>query len=313
MSNWHHFSVTNQPGYFGHETTVRNIVISADQRYLLSNCQLSFKIWNLQSGELIKSYNYSPYQKTGGLAFTPDGRFAVVGHESDFDLINLEDWSIRSITNTYGSLSVQEIAITPDNRYVIIGNDTLDSSLCIYDLFSFQIVGKLAGHGTRQPKLSPEWMNVGWAKRIYATQDDQYVISGALDNIKVWDFKKRNEIQHLQDTSEIQVLALTSDDRYVLSINTDNEIKIWDWRSGKSKTVITNAHKHRVEDIAVTPDTQRAITCSLGGSAKVWELPTGKLEYVFPHDEFPVNRISMASDGRWAIFAMGTDIRVWHL
>jgi len=313
MSSWHHFSVTNQSGYLGHKSSVRNIVISANQRYLLSNCQLSFKIWNLQSGELIKSYNYFPYQKTGGLTFTPDNRYAVVGHESEFDLIGLEDWSIRHITNTYGSLSVQKIAITLDSRYLIIGNDTLDYSLCVYDLHSFQIVRdrKLAGHGIRGP--SEKLHQREWVKDVFVTQDGRYVISGALDSIKVWDFEKRSEIQHLQDTSEVWVLALSPDDKFVLSANMDNEIKIWDWRTGKLITVITNAHKHRIEDVVVTHDSRYAMTCSLGGSVKIWELPSGKLEYILPRDEVSANRIALTSDGRWAIFAMHNDIKVWNL
>ncbi|MFN3403243.1 MAG: WD40 repeat domain-containing protein [Cytophagaceae bacterium] len=75
---------------------------------------------------------------------------------------------------------------------------------------------------------------------------------------------------------EIKSVAITPDNRYVLSGAEDKTLKVWEISTGNQK--FTFRHPYPVKEIYVSPDSRWVITSDLDQNYCLWNLSTGKME-----------------------------------
>lgn len=94
------------------------------------------------------------------------------------------------------------------------------------------------------------------------TSDNKFIVSGSQDKtIKVFDFHTKQEVYHFQNAHEsksifigllipcylveVSSVAVTSDNRFIVSGSRDNSIKIFDLHAKQEVHHIQNAHKSK--------------------------------------------------------------------
>ncbi len=139
-------------------------------------------------------------------------------------------------------------------------------------------------------------------------------------------------------TDPVIDVAVTSDDRYIISLSNDKTIKVWGLATGQivrtfevaSTTKDSNGprlgfglkrnlersgvHTGRVVRVDVIPDSNFAISASYDGTLKVWDWATGQIVHTLEGHRRRINDVALTLNGRYAISASGDrTIKVWDL
>ena len=91
--------------------------------------------------------------------------------------------------------------------------------------------------------------------------------------IKKWDMKAGKILATIENEpkSQINSIALTTDDRYLIAGCDDQTIKVWELASLTCVHTFKNAHKSAVLSIALSPDNHTLYSTS-EASIKKWDL-----------------------------------------
>jgi len=135
------------------------------------------------------------------------------------------------------------------------------------------------------------------------TSDSRYLISGSEDrSIKIFDLQTKQEVHHFENahkSMEIYIyekfiflgrvasVAVTSDDKYVVSGSWDKSLKVFDLQTRQQVHHFENAHKGmenyidykfillgKITSVAITSDDKYVICGSTDESIKVFDLRT---------------------------------------
>jgi WD40 repeat protein/serine/threonine protein kinase len=241
------------------------------------------------------------------LRFAPDGRSLVSGG-NDGDVRICDAASGATVHRLIGhSHQVLSVDIAADGRSIVSGGR--DGKPRVWDARTGLLVRVLDGHhGTvTAARFSPDasliltlgldgtarlWNREGMALGsfqghggpIYAggwEPDSRHLITTSFDgSIRRWDAGRaiRVAAQHAH-TAAITDLAVSSDDRWVLTASADNHVRLWDRRapSPRSEPVAELAHDGKVRAVVFGPGDASALTTDDAGNARVWRLPTGAL------------------------------------
>ncbi|NEP55127.1 MAG: WD40 repeat domain-containing protein, partial [Moorea sp. SIO3C2] len=88
------------------------------------------------------------------------------------------------------------------------------------------------------------------------------------DNLEIKTLKGHRE--------KINLVAITPDEKLVISASNDHTLKVWDLDSGTELFTLIG-HTNRVNSVAIMPDGQQALSASSDGTLKIWDLKQGKL------------------------------------
>ena len=69
--------------------------------------------------------------------------------------------------------------------------------------------------------------------------------------------------------------------------SSDHSIRFWDWKTGAQLTIINEAHKLDVMELAISPDEQQFVSVSLDGEVKMWNYKNNGTLLVRPSEVNP--------------------------
>ncbi|XP_077285846.1 U3 small nuclear riboprotein factor 55K [Arctopsyche grandis] len=159
------------------------------------------------------------------------------------------------------------------------------------------------------------------------SSDGQHLYSGtkcsAIIHWSLTDMKKVNSILYNKDSkknskfechsSPIAALAISTDNKYLVSCENANDIQVWDAATLKHLHTF-RGHRDHVTDLVFRKDTHQLFSASKDRSVKVWSLDEmAYIETVFGHQS-AITSIDALSRER-AITAGGRDnsIRIWKI
>ena len=146
---------------------------------------------------------------------------------------------------------------SPDNQSMVSVTRAGDSIL-LYDLKS-----------KRMTLLDqPEEPVVGYPR---FSNNGQYLLLDFKKKAVLWRLAGRRSFELDEHTGNINSLAFSPDDRYIVSSSDDKTAKIWNTLNGKVVATLAG-HEGRVQSASFSPDSKYIVTGSYDKTAKMWNL-----------------------------------------
>ncbi|MCA2656075.1 WD40 repeat domain-containing protein [Microcystis sp. M061S2] len=338
-----------------HQNRISSLVVTPDGTKIVSGSNDgTIKIWDLYTGQelLILIDHYT-------LAITPDSTKIISSQNGIVKVLDLATGKkIRTLTLSSHYNSISSSAITPDNTKIIFGYS--DGMIKIWDLCTEQELLTLIGHhgkvssliishdgskivsgsydktikiwnlAIEKRMLTPIDYSIG--DKIYSlaiTPDDNIVILGFWNYIKVCNLATRKEIKLYNVSGIPKILAITPDGtKFILALGW--WIKVCNITSGKAirtlpncayfiKYLIANFRENLVNLMfysinTVTASDGTKVAISRDKTIKVWDLGTGKELLTLSGHQNPINSLVISLDGTKIISGCQEGIiKVWDL
>ena len=275
------------------DDSVETFLISPDDKYIVSAYHLNLNIWNLTTGEKLKTINDKSESVRGktisAIAITPNGKYIVSAFRSN------KKQSDRS----YRKRNKKE-------------NDTKEDFLKVWNLGTGEEIYNLVGHTDS-------------VTAVAITSNGKRVVSASDDNtVRIWDLGSGNELNEmrfkLKDKTRINAIIISPDNLKIVFAVSDN--KRWfslldilgdgdfinddKYKKSDGRVIIADfegdkilhnfiAHNYLITAINLTPDAQRVVSSSLDGCLKIWDLASGQLITTLTVDS-PINDCTVAQD-----------------
>ncbi|MFX0106738.1 MAG: WD40 repeat domain-containing protein [Candidatus Hodarchaeota archaeon] len=203
--------------------------------------------------------------------------------------------------------TVWSLAFSPDGRFLLSGGQ--DASVRVWDLEARREMHVLPGHR-------------GAVYGIAVMADGSRAVSIAdMDlAVRIWDFERGNLVTALAPNSaHINAVAVTPDNRYVLTGGDDGKVRIWDIDSGVLLRVLD--HSESIYSIKVSPNGQYLIVGAKAqpgtderGLIWIWEFDLGVLLHTLDGHDGHVTRLTMTADSRYILSgSQDGSVKLWDL
>jgi WD40 repeat protein/serine/threonine protein kinase len=312
-----------------HEGGVMQVALSPDERQILTTgCDNKAKLWNPQTGELVRELaGHTGWVSDG--AFVGDGsRIVTVSFDGH---IKLWDAATAQVVK---SLHVPEtahcIAASPDVPMIAAG--MRDGTVRLYDARDLMETARLTGHTDR-------------VRDVIFTPDSRHVISGSYDrSMRVWNVAKGKQVAMVEHDKHIfNALAVAPGGQFVFSAGgiwkpneetndwkpeQDYAIRMWQlpvsvWLPDAppaSGAVAPVKHVARIDghdgpvfDVAIAADGLTALSTSDDYHTRIWDLATQKQVRAIKADG-AMRCVAVTTDGSLAAWSGGQkSIVVWDL
>lgn len=257
----------------GHSSAVTCLCISHDGKKLASGSYQEIKLWNLETGEAIKTLQVnSEAMAISSLALAPSGDILACANG------NVEIWHLESgelIRTIETSSWASSIAISLDGTILVsAGEDPVDET------GSLQIWNLVTGELLREFEEASDCVAI--------SSDGQILASGGVQIDEIEDFEETGLIQvrHL-DTGEtlysltehsgkVYSVAISRDGQILASGSQDKTVKLWNLQTGKLLRTLTG-HSLTVHSVAISPDGKFLASGSADKTIRVWNLNAGEL------------------------------------
>jgi WD40 repeat protein len=197
------------------------------------------------------------------------------------------------------------LAVTPDSRLLV--SSAAGDNIVVWDMIS----GKASTPGS-----------VNYPGAIAVSPDSRILVysnvGGEPFELRLLDLQSNQELDTLvAHPYPVSALAISPDERHLVSVCTTGEIKVWDWHV--LKTYVVDPERTptgaRVWAHGITPDGRLGVSSTEDHALVVQELETGR--YLYPplqgHRDF-VRGVRFTSDSRFAISgAQDGTLRMWDL
>jgi WD40 repeat protein len=272
----------------GHVAGVTAVAFSPDGKMLISASELTMKLWDVASGEVLKT-------------FRPDDPPQVCETRAS-------DGSCRSMmrNDAYHAV-VKSVAFSPDGRTVVSASYRTK----VWDVATGRVLRTLTAPGLEGLQNDRAFVTFSPDGRRLATTH----------GLELWDVDSGHLIRTFDQAagSSDQIAAFSPNGRMVASAGTlDNTVKLWDVASGRLIWTLVG-HTKEILSIAFSPDGRTVLSGSRDGTARLWELSSGRLRHSFPgqdekddpyHGE--VEAVAFSPDGRTVMTGTSRVLKHWN-
>ncbi|NOX56118.1 MAG: protein kinase, partial [Planctomycetes bacterium] len=260
--------------------------LSSDWPLGLSAGYKTLKLWNLATGQCLRTIPTGSSHRVRCAAIDPTGKLAA---SCDLEGV-MKVWDLdsgRSIrTLNAHQAAVLAIAFSPDSRLLLSASD--DTTVKLWDVRSGACLRTLKGHAcpVQAAAISP---------------DGRFAMSGPGDpvgtraacngedtSLRLWDLSTGRCLRHFEAReSSVLCVDISPNARFALSGGEDATLNLWNLSTGQCLQVF-DGHRAAVYSVAITPDGRFALSASQDSSVRLWDLATGRCLQTFADHKGPV-------------------------
>lgn len=285
----------------GHWGGVAGLAIFADgHRVISASLDGTLKIWDLATGSELRTLR-GHAGSVLSVAVTADGHLAVSASSDGM----LKVWNLESGAELY-SLDTQNrrlrtVVLTPSGDVAVSQSD-----------LGREIVGEIIVWSL-EGRMPVSRRAAGVSAALAVTPDGHSIVSGAFENIAIWN-SELTRISTLSGHRDgVTALAVAANGRWLLSGSRDCTAKIWDLETNSERLTLCG-HTDEVTGVAITADGSRAATASNDRTVRIWNLGDGTELLKLRGHARHVNHVAFSPDGRLALSASDDrTIKVWDL
>jgi len=191
------------------------IAISSDNQFIISGSSTeTIKIWDVQTGECLKTLEGNNDVYIFSVTISSDNKFIVSGSgDKTIKIWDVQTGECLKILKGHKDW-VSSVVISSDNKFIISGS--YDKTIKIWDVQTRECLKTLEGHKD-------------FIYSIAISSDNKFIVSGSGDKtIKIWDVQTGECLKTLEGhTSWVNSVAISSNNKFIVSGSNDGTIKIW--------------------------------------------------------------------------------------
>lgn len=201
----------------GHGGRVRDMVFSADGRYLVTvgTIDNNLIVWDGQSGQLV---NQISIIRPLSVALGSSGDVALVGTEETVFWLDLQSGERHEILSTRtGDLNNMAVAIAPQNDTFVVANG---GNFTILDRQTEAVLQTISGHRNSVTAA------------VYTPSGESIVTSSVDQTVRLWDVQTGEELYRFEGhLGPVMSVAVSSDGRLAASGSLDGTARLIDLES----------------------------------------------------------------------------------
>ena len=198
------------------ESVIKKLSLSQNDKYLLSYDESkNFILWDLLKGtklKVIKNKDKSVKKMT----FTKNNNRFIIATDKSINIWDLSNIHKPVFTK---NKKISDVSFSPNGKYALIGNFR---TIEIVDLEKNKIIFS-------------EIENNVYNCALAFTHDSKYAIfqSSSNNELVLFDLKKIKKIKKFKSNSDFFRVKVSPDNKFLISYNFDNSLKIWNLNSAK--------------------------------------------------------------------------------
>jgi WD40 repeat protein len=284
-----------------HPEYVSSLDLSADGGLAITTCDDGVvRLWRLADASVVRTLK-SPQGAFNSVAFSPDGRMAVVTSAADREV---RLWNLAAADGAEAQAT--EMLLDFNELGGDVWSATFDRGGNDAQLWSIS---------TRRPvvQFSPH----GAVASAEISPDGRLLVTGSWDrSAKIWDVATGRAVRKLAGGHDgaINTAEFSPDGREVLTASDDFTARAWAVESGQPTGVVFRGHERPVRGAYYSPDGERVLTVSEDRTARIWDRHSGNPLGSITGHEWAVMCGAFSPDGsQVATGSVDTTARIWDV
>lgn len=282
-------------------------VLSPDNKYVISACSDSLKVFNRETGAVVKEL-YGQGGTAEGLSVSSDNRFIAAFEYGVAEVWDMKSWKMVVKTGNYSGRKILAIALSPDGKEIIAGNEKRTADLL--SLPDGKVAMTLKGYLNQVDEriLTDSYMYwAGFVNEAKLSPDGKFIAVGRTgNNAKLIDYQTGKVFRTLKGHSSMVIsLCFSSDGKSLATGGLDGKAIVWDVETGKAlQTIKFPDEKDAIYSVDISADNKTLATASWGGLVVLWDIGTGKtLRTISPHNRLGCYQVKLMPDNVYFISA----------
>jgi WD40 repeat protein len=267
----------------GQNDCIFSVSLTPDGERAISCSAFKLILWDLNTGEPIKSFRWPIGGQLRCVSITIDGQKAVSGSFNGTCILwDLNATEILTRLKIHAN-TILAVSTTPNGRRALACSQ--DEICTLWNLRKAKII-KI---------FKSDWP----ISSICIVPNGRWAVSGSWDRkCLLWDLRKCKIIKIFKGHSaSVNSVSIAPDGRRMFSGSSDKTCILWDINTGEALKTF-KGHQDKVTSVSITPDGRTAISGSEDNTCILWDLNTGESLKIFKGHTSAVNSISISPDGR---------------
>jgi WD40 repeat protein len=245
------------------------------------------------------------------LAFSPDGAKLISGHGDRTVRVTDAASGKELVRHSWHKSEVDWVGCTPDGA-MLVSASTMRGGICLADM----VTGKLersieirgARYGAFAVSADRHWAALGGSSRGKMGKSQQW--------LALYDLATGEEQLHLDVGDHyIGALALTPDNKMLVSLGDDATLRYWDVSTGREQQKFHFPAKVGNKRIRFSPDGKTLAIMAGDAVIRLWDVQKGKERHARTGHEGEVISVTFSPDGKLLASASWSDTaaRIWDM